>query len=84
LRSKQVNLLSAPKDILIRLGKKIKNVRKRRMLKAIKIAEDANIARSTLGLIEKGCPSVSIGAYIQVMYILGFERDLKELTKDIS
>ncbi|HWB91767.1 MAG TPA: hypothetical protein VG605_07945, partial [Puia sp.] len=38
--------------------------------------ERAGIARSTLGLIEKGAPGVSMSAYLQVLFVLGLEKDL--------
>ena len=40
------------------------------------MAERAGVARSTLGLIEKGTPGVSMSAYLQVLFVLGLEKDL--------
>jgi transcriptional regulator with XRE-family HTH domain len=40
------------------------------------VAERAGIARSTLALIEKGTPGVSMSAYLQVLFVLGLEKDL--------
>src|SRR5690554_6957077 len=46
------------KDTLAQMGEQIKLARKRRKLTAVQVAERADIARSTLSLIEKGDPSV--------------------------
>jgi len=62
--------------ILSELGENIKLARKRRALTLIQVAERAGIARSTLGLIEKGAPGVSMSAYLQVLFVLGLEKDL--------
>ncbi len=46
------------------------------------VAERANISRPTLSSIEKGLGSVSIGAYLQVLFVLGLEKDFLMLAKD--
>ncbi len=46
------------------------------------IAERAVIARSTLWQVEKGLPSVSLGTYAQVLFVLGLEEDLQLIAKD--
>jgi hypothetical protein len=40
------------------------------------MAERAGIATSTLGNIEDGSPSVSLGSYLQVLSVLRLEDDL--------
>ena len=50
--------------------------RKRRRLTTIQVAERAGISRSTLQLIEKGSPGVAMSAYLQVLFVLGLEKDL--------
>ena len=62
--------------ILKELGENIKLARKRRRLSAIQVAERAGIARSTLQLIEKGSPGVAMSGYLQVLFVLGLEKDL--------
>ncbi len=52
-----------------------------RMITVKKLSQDLDISRSTLHLIEQGSPSVSMGAYMQVMYLLGFARRWKDLIK---
>ena len=56
--------------------------RLRRKLSAEQIAQRANISRATLCSIEKGAPSVSLGAYFQVLFVLGLEEDLLKVAKD--
>jgi len=62
--------------VLSELGENIKLARKRRGLTLAQVGERAGIARSTLGLIEKGAPGVSMSAYLQVLFVLGLEKDL--------
>lgn len=47
-----------------------------------KVAERANISRPTLLSIEKGNPTVSIGAYTKVLFVLGLNEDIIQVTKD--
>ena len=59
------------------LGEQIKLARLRRGFTASLIAERAGITRSTLLRIEKGSPSVSIGAYAAVLSSIGgLDKDL--------
>jgi transcriptional regulator with XRE-family HTH domain len=68
--------------ILEQMGENIKLARKRRKLTAIQVAERADIARTTLYLIEKGNPSVAIGAYFNVIRVLGLQDDFLKLGAD--
>lgn len=68
--------------VLERMGENIKLARKRRKLTTVQIAERADIARSTLYLIEKGSPSVSIGAYFNVLRSLRLQDDFLKLAAD--
>jgi len=70
------------KDILAQMGEQIKLARKRRKLTTIQVAERADIARSTLNLIEKGDPSVAMGAYFNVLRVLGLQADFLKLAAD--
>ena len=59
------------------MGEQIKLARLRRELTASLIAERAGITRPTLLQIEKGSPSVSIGAYAAVLSAIGgLDKDL--------
>ncbi len=46
------------------------------------MAERAGISRSTLWLIEKGTPSVAMGAYLQVLFVMGLEKNLLLMASD--
>ncbi|MDO5636495.1 MAG: helix-turn-helix transcriptional regulator [Myroides sp.] len=70
------------KDTLAQMGEQIKLARKRRKLTAVQVAKRADIARSTLNLIEKGAPSVAIGAYFNVLRVLGLQDDFLKLAAD--
>lgn len=78
---KQV-LFPRHQDILVQVGEQIKLARKRRKLTTIQVAERANIDRTTLYYIEQGKPSVSIGAYFNVLRVLGLEKDFLKLAAD--
>lgn len=58
---------------LRQLGSDISLARRRRRISTTSMAERADISRATLSKIEKGDQSVSIGAYVSVLMILGFE-----------
>ena len=79
LRSKKTILLPTAEKILKELGENIKLARKRRRLTGMQIAERAGIARSTLQLIEKGSPGVAMSAYLQVLFVLGLEKDMLQV-----
>jgi transcriptional regulator with XRE-family HTH domain len=82
MKSKSILLLPKTQKILVVLGENIKLARLRRKISMEQLAERANISRSTLWLIEKGTSSVAIGAYIQVLFVLGLERDLLKVAID--
>ena len=68
--------------LLEQVGENIKLARKRRKLTAVQVAERADIARSTLYLIEKGDSSVAMGAYFNVLRVLGLQNDFLKLAAD--
>ena len=70
------------KNALSQMGEQIKLARKRRKLTAVQVAERADISRSTLSLIEKGEPSVAMGAYFNVLRVLGLQEDFLKLAAD--
>ena len=78
---KQV-LLPKYTALLEQMGENIKLARKRRKLTAVQVAERAGIARSTLYLIEKGDSSVAMGAYFNVLRVLGLQDDFLKLAAD--
>jgi len=64
------------------MGENIKLARMRRNLTAVQVSERAGIDRTTLYHIEKGKPSVSLGAYFNVLRVLGLQDDFLKLAKD--
>ena len=61
------------------LGEDIKNARRRRRISTTLMAERANISRATLTRVEKGDPSVSIGIYASVLFVLDLTSQLSKL-----
>lgn len=75
-------LLPMLQRLLAELGENIHLARLRRRLSAERVAERARISRNTLRSIERGEPSVSLGAYANVLLSLGLEKDLASLASD--
>ena len=65
--------------ILQTLGGNIQLARLRRRFSAEQVAERAGIGRKTLSNIEAGSPSVAMGSYLQVLFVLGLQEDLMEV-----
>jgi len=78
------NTLLLPKQakILASFGENIKLARLRRNLTAEQVAERAGLSRRTLVSIEKGLPSVAMGSYLQVLFVLGLSDDILQVAKD--
>lgn len=76
MKSKGTNYTQKQKNILSTLGENIKLARLRRKLSIRSMAERAGIATSTLGNVEVGSPSVTLGIYLQVLSVLRLEEDL--------
>ncbi len=64
------------------MGENIKLARLRRKLSSGQVSERAGISRPTLLSIEKGNPGVSMGTYIQVLFVLGLEKDIHAVARD--
>ena len=85
-----INIMQAKKQVVLpkfqkileQLGENVKLARKRRKLTTIQVSERAGIDRTTLYHIEKGNPSVSIGAYFNVLRVLGLQDDFLKLAAD--
>ena len=82
MSSKKQNIFPKHLKILEQLGENIKLARKRRKLTSIQVAERADIVRTTLYQIEKGKSSVSLGAYFNVLRVLGLQDDFLKLAAD--
>ena len=74
----KVEQVIMPKNLklLTALGENIKLARLRRKLTAEQVADRAGMGRKTLYNIEMGSPSVSMGNYLQVLFVLGLQNDL--------
>ncbi|HEX5553184.1 MAG TPA: helix-turn-helix transcriptional regulator [Chitinophagaceae bacterium] len=75
-------ILPGVTKVLSALGENVRLARLRRKLSSEQVAERANISRPTLLAIEKGKPTVSIGAYAQVLFVLNLEKDLLKIASD--
>jgi transcriptional regulator with XRE-family HTH domain len=67
--------------LLSEMGENIRLARLRRNFSAILLSERAGISRNTLRAIERGDPTVSIGAYAHVLASLGLESDISLLAQ---
>ena len=63
---------------LVALGKRIRAHRKRHKVSAVSAAEAAGMSRVTLHRIERGEPSVTMGAYLSAITALGLQLDLTD------
>jgi transcriptional regulator with XRE-family HTH domain len=75
-------LLPKIQRLIATLGENIKLARLRRKLSAEQVSERAGISRPTLTSIEKGSSTVSLGAYVSVLHILGLQEDILLLAQD--
>lgn len=75
-------LIPKTQRLLIDLGNRLKLARLRRGLEAKQVAERAGMAPLTLRSIERGSSTVTIGAYVAVMQVLGLVEDLNFLAKE--
>ena len=60
-------------DRIKQLGARIRDARTRRGWSMAELAEKAQINRNTLMWLERGKPSVAMGAYITVLWLLGLD-----------
>ena len=79
MRQKKQILLPKYQKMIGQVGENIKLARKRRKLTTLQVAERAGIDRTTLYQIEKGNPRVSMGAYFNVLIVLGLQEDFVQL-----
>lgn len=82
MKTKKQSIFPKYNLVLEKMGENIKVARKRRKLTMIQVAERADISRSTLYLIESGNPSVAMGAYFNVLRVLGLQDDFLKLAAD--
>jgi hypothetical protein len=64
---------------LRKLGRDIKDARRRRRIPMAIAAQRASISKPTLIRVERGDPGVSIGSYATVLFVMGMADRLAEL-----
>jgi DNA-binding XRE family transcriptional regulator len=64
---------------LAKLGLDLATARKKRSLTTAMMAERLGVAKSTYLRVEKGDPTVSMGVYAMVLFVLGFGDALGEI-----
>jgi transcriptional regulator with XRE-family HTH domain len=64
---------------LRKLGSDIRDARRRRRIPTTILAERARISRVTLRKVEQGEPTVSLGIYARVLFVLGVVDRLADL-----
>lgn len=68
--------------VLKELGENIRLARLRRNITAKLEAERAGISIATLSKIERGSPTVAMGNYMQVLFTLELEQDVRKVALD--
>jgi transcriptional regulator with XRE-family HTH domain len=63
-------------------GENLKLARKRRKLTSVQVAERAGIDRGTLREVERGNPSVSLGAYFNVLRVYNLQDEILKVASD--
>ena len=83
MSKKAITIMPSTARNLEQMGEQIRLARLRRKLSASLVAERAGISRATLSSVEKGAPSVAIGAYAAVLHALNnMDTDLLLIAKD--
>jgi transcriptional regulator with XRE-family HTH domain len=82
MKTKKQVLFPKHQKILEKVGENIKLARKRRGLTTIQVSERAGIDRTTLVRIEKGDARASLGAYFNVLRVLGLQDDFLKIATD--
>ena len=79
---KTLNLKPSTEEILEKMGIRIRRARLRRNISIEELAQKATIGKTTLSLIEKGTPTVSIGAYAAVLAVFELDEDFELIAVD--
>ncbi len=64
---------------LAKLGKDLKDARRKRNLTVEMMVERVGVSKATYLKVEKGHPSVSMGVYAMTLFTLGFSNALAEI-----
>ena len=68
------------KEALKNLGLQIKFARKRRLLTISDLAEKIKVSSPTIIALEKGQPTVGLGVLVSVLWTLGLENELLQIS----
>ncbi|MDD2762757.1 MAG: helix-turn-helix transcriptional regulator [Opitutaceae bacterium] len=80
MRSSVHDLLPPPlRRALAKLGHDVATARRKRHLTIAMMAERMGIAPNTYRRVEKGDPSVAMGAYAMALFVLGLSASLADL-----
>ena len=79
-----VKITAKTEFVIFKMGTRIKKARLRRNIMAETLAEQVGISKGTLSAIEQGVPTVSIGAYAEVLSALDMVSDLNGIAVDIE
>lgn len=79
---KKAMLTASENCKLKELGARIKRARLRRNMSVESLSEKAGIGESTFYAIERGASTVSIGAYVAVLIVLGIDSDIDTIAMD--
>lgn len=80
---KSINLPVPVMKALRKLGQDISDARRRRRISVQLMMERADISKSTLLKIEKGDPSVAMGRYASILFVLGMTARLSDLVDSV-
>src|ERR1700736_2953727 len=67
------------KRALRKLGRDIRDARRRRRIPTAIVAQRASISRTTLVKIERGDPGVAMGIYATVLFVMGLSERLADI-----
>ena len=80
MKSEISNILpSHVRRSLVKFGADLSIARRKRRLTVAMVCERLGVSKSTWQRLEKGDPTVSMGAYAQTLFVLGFGTPLAEL-----
>ena len=82
MAGKTVILTHGTELIVKKMGNRIKEARLRRNIMVEVLAEHVGISKGTLSAIEKGDPTVSLGAYAAVLTVLDMACDFEYVAID--
>ena len=82
MRRKKIMLTANADCKLKEFGARIKRARLRRNMTVESLSEKAGIGENTFYAIERGASTVSIGAYVAVLVVLGIDSDIDMIATD--